>query len=265
MVTPKTTAITTPELVFTPEQQALCDRLENFKLDQADAELSFSKRLVQDNNWSLNFAEQAIDEYKKFMFLALAASHPVTPSDAVDQVWHLHLSYSRSYWENFCPNVLLKSLHHEPTKGGESEAEKYNNWYNQTLESYTKFFGEPPDHIWPDSDIRFGQDLAFQRINLTENLVFKKTYVIQFGAIALLSFLEIIVTLIYFAQPDHFLSIFMLLSYLFLAIGLNYSFVKFVHDFVVAATNPKPHGYGGCSLSADGGCAVGGCGGCGGH
>ena len=36
-------------------------------------------------------APGAIEEYRKFVFLALVAGHQITPSDQVDQVWHLHL------------------------------------------------------------------------------------------------------------------------------------------------------------------------------
>ncbi|MCX5952813.1 MAG: hypothetical protein NTZ40_04815 [Cyanobacteria bacterium] len=36
-------------------------------------------------------APGAIEEYRKFVFLALVAGHQITPSDQVDQVGHLHL------------------------------------------------------------------------------------------------------------------------------------------------------------------------------
>ena len=67
------------------EQVALYERIQAFSLDQSDAQLSFSKRLAKENGWSLQYAQQAIEEYKKFAFLAVAAGHPVTPSDPVDQ------------------------------------------------------------------------------------------------------------------------------------------------------------------------------------
>ncbi|MEZ6192343.1 MAG: hypothetical protein R3C45_13785 [Phycisphaerales bacterium] len=47
-----------------------------------------------------------VNEYRRFCYLAIAAGHTVTPSDEVDQAWHLHLLYTRDYWEDFCPNVL---------------------------------------------------------------------------------------------------------------------------------------------------------------
>src|SRR5688572_22064054 len=103
------------------QQTALMDRLQAYELDDIGARLSFSKRLARDNAWSETYALHVIEEYKRFAFLAVAAGHPVTPSDQVDQVWHMHLIYSRAYWEDFCPNVLQTPLHHGPTKGGQQE------------------------------------------------------------------------------------------------------------------------------------------------
>lgn len=91
-----------------------------------------------------------IEEYRRFAFLAVAAGHPVSPSDAVDQVWHLHLLYTRNYWGEFCPRVLGTTLHHGPAQGGAQEQEKFSDWYAKTLSSYRTFFGEPPADIWPE-------------------------------------------------------------------------------------------------------------------
>ncbi|MEO0455971.1 MAG: hypothetical protein AAF152_05215, partial [Cyanobacteria bacterium P01_A01_bin.114] len=77
---------------MTAQQAELYERIQSFSLDQPDAQLSFSKRLARDNHWSLDYAQEVIEEYKKFAFLAVAAGHPVTPSDHVDQAWHLHLT-----------------------------------------------------------------------------------------------------------------------------------------------------------------------------
>jgi hypothetical protein len=44
----------------------LYDRIQAFSLDKPDVPLSFSQRLAKDNGWSLQFAQQAIEEYKKF-------------------------------------------------------------------------------------------------------------------------------------------------------------------------------------------------------
>lgn len=153
----------------------LYNRIQAFSLDRPNAQLSFSKRLAKDNGWSSDYARRAIEEYKKFVFLAVVAGHPVTPSDQVDQVWHLHLSYTRSYWQEFCPKILHSTLHHEPTSGGSSEQLKFDDWYNKTLESYQLFFSHnPPIDIWPKSKDRFGRDLHFLRINTQQNWILPK-------------------------------------------------------------------------------------------
>jgi hypothetical protein len=169
---------------MTAEQAELYERIQAFSLNQPDAQLSFSKRLARDNGWSLQYARQVIEEYKKFAFLAVVAGHPVTPSDQVDQAWHLHLTYTRSYWEEFCSQVLRTPLHHEPTLGGETENQKFDDWYSKTLESYERFFKtKPPVAVWSTPDDRFGRDLHFVRINTQQNWVLPKLQV-QRGAAA---------------------------------------------------------------------------------
>ncbi len=138
--------------------------LQRFDFD-CGAQFSFSKRLARDNGWDLEFAARVIEEYRRFLYLACEANHPITPSDEVDQAWHLHLTYSRSYWDELCAQVLKRPLHHGPTRGGKAEGEKFENWYAKTLESYRETFGEPPREIWPPSEIRFGQAAHFRRVN----------------------------------------------------------------------------------------------------
>ncbi len=156
------------------QQFKLYQRLQEFSLDEPESQLSFSKRLARDNVWSLTYAQRAIAEYKKFVFLAVVAGHPVTPSDQVDQVWHLHLSYTRSYWLEFCPNILQMDLHHNPTCGGLTEEIKFEDWYIKTLDSYRQFFGMPPRDIWSTPKDRFGRDLYFVRLNIQQNFVIPK-------------------------------------------------------------------------------------------
>jgi uncharacterized protein (TIGR04222 family) len=156
-------------------QTALYQRLQAFCFDRPDSFLSFSQRLMRENHWSREFTDRAIEEYRRFAFLAVVAGHPVTPSDQVDQVWHLHLTYTRSYWEEFCPQVLQMPFHHEPTRGGAAESQKFEDWYSKTLESYQQWFGElPPEDIWPPAAIRFGPGSKFVRVNAAQNWVLPK-------------------------------------------------------------------------------------------
>ncbi len=128
-------------------------KLESLQLDNNNAVFDFSARLSKENGWIRAFTARAIQEYKRFLLLAMHAGHPVTPSEAVDQVWHLHLVYTRSYWQDLCTNVLGHPLHHEPTAGGLDEGVKFHLQYERTLASYRRLFGEePPADIWPTAE-----------------------------------------------------------------------------------------------------------------
>ena len=150
---------------WSAEQQALWQRIRAHRLDDPDASLCFSRRLARDNHWSQVFTDRVIDEYRRFVLLAMVAGHPVTPSDEVDQAWHLHLLYTHDYWGAFIA-LLPRPLHHGPTRGGAAEGRKYSDWYSKTLHSYWCVFGEhPPIDVWPPAVKRFGRDVRWLRIN----------------------------------------------------------------------------------------------------
>ena len=159
---------------MTHEQRDLLHKLERFVLDDPQASFSFSARLAEENGWTIAFARRVVGEYKRFVFLCLATNHPCTPSEDVDQAWHLHLVYTRSYWDEFCIKILGKPLHHGPTQGGPAERSKHLVWYLNTLTSYRRFFGDPPSDIWPAAEQRFGDDLRHRRVNVARNWIIPK-------------------------------------------------------------------------------------------
>ncbi len=177
------TDILCPEAIlttFTDAEYQTYDRLNAYNLDRPDAALPFSQRLAKENRWSRDYTDRAIREYKRFAFLAVVAGHPVSPSDQVDQVWHLHLTYTRSYWQEFCDEILTMPLHHEPTQGGGAERAKHRDWYRATLASYQKIFGEaPPADLWPATAIRFGPANQFARLNTQQNWILPKPQWLQ--------------------------------------------------------------------------------------
>jgi hypothetical protein len=163
------------KIKMTPfENQQLWEKIKNFPLDEADAQLTFSDRLARENGWDKNYTQRVIDEYKKFIYLCCISPSAVTPSDPVDQVWHLHLTYTKSYWKDFCGNTLKKEIHHTPTKGGKDEQEKFNDYYSGLHQVYTEAFETPPPpDIWQDNTTRFS-DINFQRVNLGRYWKLKK-------------------------------------------------------------------------------------------
>lgn len=154
----------------------LWTKIKHFEFDDPSDSLTFSARLARENGWELTFALQVILEYKKFMFLLCIAKGSLTPSDEVDQVWHLHLIYTKLYWNDWCVQTLGKQIHHGPTKGGESEKLKFDNLYESTKSFYLEIFGiKPPENIWPDSKVRFKNN-KFVRVNTNFNWVIKKPF-----------------------------------------------------------------------------------------
>ena len=159
---------------MTANEKDLWNRIRNFEIDDPDSSFRFSDRLARENGWSLSYSLRAILEYKKFIFLIVATGRPMTPSDQVDQVWHLHMIYTRSYWEEFCRETLGAEIHHGPTKGGGEEKLRYRDLYEGTKDTYKEYFeSDPPKDIWPSSEKRFG-NLIFERVNRHQNWIIKK-------------------------------------------------------------------------------------------
>lgn len=157
------------------DSSSLLQRLENFQIDSPEASFSFSDRLARENNWSHEYTRQVIVEYKRFAYLAVAAGHPVSPPEDVDQVWHLHLSYSENYWKIFCPKILGQPLHHMPSQGGRTDREKFEGWYEQTCASYEKHFGQqPPADIWPSGEQKRAARHKFTRVDRSRHWVIPK-------------------------------------------------------------------------------------------
>lgn len=156
--------------------KGLWERLQTFELDDGQAHFRFTDRLAQENGWSPAFAKRATEEYKKFVYLAMIAGHPVTPSDIVDQVWHLHLTFTRSYWEDMCGRVIGKPLHHGPTLGGAAEDAKYREQYTATLQLYEREFGTPaPLAVWPYIEERFAGAPHQLWVDKRKHFVIRKT------------------------------------------------------------------------------------------
>lgn len=143
---------------------ALWERIESFDFDDAasgdgPSARGFADRLMERCRWRRKTAEEAILEYRRFVYLAAVAEHRAVPSIAVDLVWHQHLTETKSYWERFCGPVLGRPLHHRASAGGDAERERHMAEYAQTLKSYERIFAEaPPDRFWPRPEARFEKD-----------------------------------------------------------------------------------------------------------
>lgn len=55
------------------QQVELYQRIQEFSLDEPSARFTFSHRLARDYGWTIEYTQQVIDEYKKFVFLTIVA------------------------------------------------------------------------------------------------------------------------------------------------------------------------------------------------
>ncbi len=110
---------------------------------------AFLLKLMQGEKWTLSFAKGAIEEYRRFLYLTQVMTSEATPSGPVDAVWHLHMTYTRDYWQGLCRDVLGRDLHHNPGAGPE-EMPRFIEQYEQTKRWYQDEFGHAPDRkFWP--------------------------------------------------------------------------------------------------------------------
>lgn len=141
---------------------ALWEQLRHFKLDDGNGPRTFAWRLAEEQGWPAEFTARAIEEYRRFLLLfALGEKRQsgdpsgktavrIVPSAIVDKVWHLHLLYTRSYWETLCGGILGVNLHHQPADGSSGESRSLDAVYRANMEAYRATFGqEAPADIWP--------------------------------------------------------------------------------------------------------------------
>lgn len=141
---------------WTEAHRELWRRIEAHPFEPDGHALGFVRRLARDRDWTLEYARGAVREYRRFCFLAATSqASAMTPSEEVDEVWHLHLTYTRDYWDTWCGEVLGAKLHHDPTQGGPHEQVRFRSQYAETLARYEAYFGLPDARFWPASHLRF--------------------------------------------------------------------------------------------------------------
>lgn len=139
--------------------------LSAYDIGPSDTALPFTAKLARENGWSAVRAERVVLEYRRFLFLA-ATGTAATPSDPIDQAWHLHLTYTQDYWERLCPCVLGRPLHHLPSSGGPAALHRHFDQYAATLARYEAAFGtSPPADIWPPAHATLLDPARWRRID----------------------------------------------------------------------------------------------------
>jgi hypothetical protein len=110
---------------------------------------AFADKISRKHQCSLSYAIKAVNEYKKFLYLAVISDFHVTPSQAIDKVWHEHILFTQAY-SIFCKEIIEYELNHHPELlPVEEQTERYHAQYLSTIELYIKEFGKlPPANVW---------------------------------------------------------------------------------------------------------------------
>lgn len=135
-----------------------------FDLDAPLSEYGFSTRLINENYWTSNFAQTAIIEYKKFMYLAAVSPEMVSPSPIIDTVWHQHLVFTQSY-DNFC-EVLEKKIAHVPSTHNKADFKTFFQAKKRTQILYEEHFGVQPAEFWEHATIYDSLSLPKAKISV---------------------------------------------------------------------------------------------------
>ena len=134
---------------------ALWQRLAAHGWDDAQDAHPLSRRLRQATGWNAAHAQRVLQEYRRFLYLAVRRRGRVCPSGAVDEAWHTHLLDTQRYFGDFCPQVLGSTLHHVPSRS-RADTTGHQRAYRATLRAYRWAFGQaPPADIWPPPAERF--------------------------------------------------------------------------------------------------------------
>jgi len=141
----------------------LKESIVTYKIGGELSEL-FIDKLMKTHDWSFSETIKTIEEYKRFIYLATITSRPVTPSKKVDDVWHLHLTFSRDYWDEFCNKVIGKQIHHNPSESNNHQI--MIKQYEYTLNLYKQEFNEEATtDIWPIFKKNKKRPSLFRRFN----------------------------------------------------------------------------------------------------
>ncbi len=168
--------------------QELWNKILVFDFDNPQSEYGFSTRLAHENFWTEEFTNQAILEYKKFMYLAVISDSMVSPSKTIDIVWHQHLIFTQSYQE-FC-SILGKQIQHIPSTHHKSDFEKFRQAKERTANYYQDVFGQRPESIWEIEGM-------FESLQLAKANFKVRTFV----AFGVLIFIWVSIPAYYFLRP----------------------------------------------------------------
>lgn len=72
-------------------------------------------RMVDKYGWTTERAADVFEDLKQFLYLATIAKGTLAPSEAIDDMWHNFILFTRDY-HDFCNRVAGMLIHHRPRR-----------------------------------------------------------------------------------------------------------------------------------------------------
>lgn len=131
-------------MAFDFERDDLWQRLSGMSLDEAGVPVPLTERLRIETGLDAETIRCAVEEYKKYIYLAVRCQMPVEMPPLADKVWRTHLTYTRHYWDYMCADVIGQDVHYPRTTLRKTTSQDLDG-AELSSEAYRKTFGyEPP-------------------------------------------------------------------------------------------------------------------------
>ncbi len=133
----------------TKTDRRLWHRLEGYSFHERPLTRSLIDRLEDETGHSTDVCYTLAEEYRRYMYLVGSTGDTLSPSPIVDVVWRLHIADKRAYFDDFCPRIIGRTIHHPEDLPPLQD----DPAYERTLEYYAQEFGRPQVQYWPDPDV----------------------------------------------------------------------------------------------------------------
>lgn len=105
-----------------------------------DTIIAYAKKQYK---WSDSYAQAVLEEYQRFMHIR-ALDFGTSPTDPIDQLWHIHILYTENYYD-YCMKKFGKFIHHSPDMSLDQKARQAR--IRKTIKIYSQLY---PSILYPE-------------------------------------------------------------------------------------------------------------------
>lgn len=133
----------------------------DLRFNPKDADFTFEERLKAEYGWNDEQVNLAIQEYYKFLAIAVRVDGPAVPPPVVDMVWKQHMLFGRHYVSGLCAKILYRFVHRKASVDPAVDREELAAAWARTLEAYSVTFGDPAASGWTEPTTAFAKVVKF--------------------------------------------------------------------------------------------------------